>query len=85
MVELEEDGRGLWILKPAASSCGRGIRLINRNSTVTKRSGTVVSKYVNNPHLINGLKYDLRVYVCVTSFDPLRIYVYDDGLVRLAT
>ena len=38
-----------------------------------------------NPHTLNGLKYDLRIYVLVTCFDPLRIYVYDEGLVRLAT
>jgi tubulin polyglutamylase TTLL4 len=38
-----------------------------------------------NPHIFNGFKYDLRVYVLVTSFDPLRVYVYNEGLVRFAT
>jgi len=35
--------------------------------------------------LIRGYKYDLRVYVMVSSFEPLKIYLFKDGLVRLAT
>jgi hypothetical protein len=27
----------------------------------------------------------MRIYVVVTCFDPLRVYVYEDGLVRFAT
>ena len=80
-----EDSNVLYILKPVASSCGRGIRVIGKKTKVPKRDGFLVSKYVANPHLINGFKYDLRVYVLVTCFDPLRIYVFNDGLVRFAT
>ena len=72
-------------MKPSASSCGRGIKLVNKNSHVRKRGGHVVCKYVANPHLINGFKYDLRLYVLVTSYDPLKIYLYKEGLVRFAT
>ena len=52
---------------------------------MNKRSGYIVSKYVSKPHLIRGYKYDLRLYVLVTSFDPLKIYMFKDGLVRLAS
>ena len=45
----------------------------------------IVSRYITNPLLINGLKFDLRVYVLITSFDPWRVYVYDEGLARFAS
>jgi len=45
----------------------------------------VVSHYINNPLLINGYKFDIRVYVLITCFNPLRIYIYNEGLGRFAT
>lgn len=77
--------KSMYIMKPSASSCGRGIKVIGKHTKVSKRSGYIVSKYVSKPHLIRGYKYDLRVYVMVSSFEPLKIYLFKDGLVRLAT
>ena len=34
---------------------------------------------------ITLLQFDIRVYVLLTSVDPLVAYIYDDGLVRIAT
>lgn len=41
-------------------------------------------EYVENPLLIAGRKFDFGVYVLVSSFDPLRIYIYEKNvLIRL--
>ena len=45
----------------------------------------MVSQYIEHPLLIDGLKFDLRIYVAITCFNPLRIYMYKEGLVRFAT
>lgn len=50
-----------------------------------KYSSLVVSHYIDNPLLINKLKFDLRIYVAITGVNPLRIYVYEEGLARFAT
>lgn len=45
----------------------------------------ICSKYIINPHLLNGFKYDLRVFALVTSYNPLKIYLFNDCLVRFCT
>ncbi|OHT00534.1 Tubulin-tyrosine ligase family protein [Tritrichomonas foetus] len=74
----------LWISKPGGGSRGNGIEVISELPNLP-RSQKIIQKYVANPMLINGLKFDLRFYVSIFSLDPLRIYVHENGLVRLAT
>lgn len=54
-------------------------------SEIPDKTDLVVSHYIGNPLLINGFKFDLRVYVVITSFNPLWIFIYDEGLARFAT
>ncbi|EDQ90785.1 uncharacterized protein MONBRDRAFT_15528 [Monosiga brevicollis MX1] len=73
------------IAKPIASSQGRGIFIASQPEEVPKTQQLVLSQYINNPLLVEGFKFDLRIYVAVTSYNPLRIYLYEDGLARFAT
>ena len=72
-------------MKPCAAACGRGVKMITKKTKIHKSQKYLISEYINQPHLINWLKYDLRCYVLVASFDPLRIYLYEEGLTRFAT
>ena len=75
----------VWIAKPSASSQGRGIFLTSSIDDINPKIPQVVCRYIDNPLLFKGFKFDLRVYVALTSICPLRIYVYREGLARLAT
>ncbi|XP_057344281.1 tubulin polyglutamylase TTLL5 isoform X8 [Manis pentadactyla] len=77
--------RGPWIVKPVASSRGRGVYLISNPNQISLEENILVSRYINNPLLIDDFKFDVRLYVLVTSYDPLVIYLYEEGLARFAT
>ncbi|KAL1238330.1 Tubulin monoglutamylase TTLL4, partial [Trichinella pseudospiralis] len=71
------------ILKPPGSARGIGIKVINETKSIPINENLVAQKYIRNPYLINGYKFDLRFYVLVTSFHPLRIFLYNDCFCRL--
>lgn len=75
----------IFIIKPDASSEGRGIFLTRRIEDIPFTDNFIVQKYITNPYLIDGLKFDLRIYVLITSVDPLTIYIYKNGIARFAT
>lgn len=81
----DSDKDKLWIVKPNKLSRGRGIYLVKDFESLDTKEPGVVSEYVDNPLTVNGHKFDLRIYVVVTSFYPLKIYVYREGLTRFAT
>ncbi|MFQ5563492.1 MAG: amylase [Parvularculaceae bacterium] len=74
-----------WILKPKNSSRGRGIELIRDVAAAPMNNRWLVQEYVDRPHLMNARKYVLRLYVLVTSVEPLRVYFYREGFAKLAS
>ena len=83
---LKEKRNNYWILKPSNSSRGRGITLLNNIEHIDiKNSSYIVQKYIKNPLLINGYKFDLRLYVLLTSIKPLECFIYKQGFARFAT
>jgi hypothetical protein len=74
-----------FIIKPEGSCQGRGIFLVQHPDQVPEGERYIAQKYLTKPFLLDGMKFDLRIYALVASCDPLRIYVYKEGLARLAT
>ena len=78
---------GSYIVKPTAGAMGRGIYLVRGPDGIDHKheSAVVVQKYVSSPLLVDGYKFDLRIYALVTCVDPLCVYVYEEGIARFAT
>ncbi|XP_032054460.1 probable tubulin polyglutamylase TTLL9 [Aythya fuligula] len=89
-----------WIMKPVGRSQGKGIFLFRKLKDIVdwKKDGGrteeqkdetqietyVAQQYIENPYLIGGRKFDLRVYVLVTSYIPLKAWLYRDGFARFS-
>ncbi|KAF4663913.1 putative tubulin polyglutamylase ttll1, partial [Perkinsus chesapeaki] len=87
-------GRGIFLVtklsqikKWAAQHASRQAAGPNgKNSQANKeemwKDPYIISRYINNPLLVGGKKFDMRIYVLVTSYRPLRAYQYRRGFCR---
>lgn len=92
--EFRRNPNAMWIMKPTSRSQGKGIFIINKLAQIKKwscnsrwaqmplKEAYVISRYVENPMLIGGKKFDLRLYVLVTCYKPLKVYQYVHGFAR---
>eukprot|EP01060_Flectonema_neradi_P007456 TRINITY_DN15200_c0_g1_i1.p1 TRINITY_DN15200_c0_g1~~TRINITY_DN15200_c0_g1_i1.p1 ORF type:complete len:408 (+),score=48.71 TRINITY_DN15200_c0_g1_i1:31-1254(+) len=98
-IEEYKKTNSLWIVKPANRAQGKGIFIVTKLGQITKwakqkwlqgDSGSakeqyIISKYIEDPLLVGGKKFDLRLYVLVTSYRPLRAYIHKEGFARFCT
>lgn len=61
------------------------IALYHNAEKIPQTEHFVVQEYLERPFLIDGFKCDLRIYVLVSSCDPLKVFLFNDGLVRMGT
>lgn len=77
----------IWIVKPSSKSKGCGIALSDSKPEVLdicKDSDRIVQKYIERPLTIeNSLKFDIRLWVLVTSVKPLIIHYFKDFYIRV--
>ncbi|KAK2706968.1 hypothetical protein QYM36_014858 [Artemia franciscana] len=70
----------LFVIK---SNNHRGINIRKITDVDLEVEGTFVQEFIDEPLLIDGYKFDIGVYIVITSIDPLRAYLYDgDVLLR---
>lgn len=77
-----------YIAKPQVGAQGDSICLFKQLRELPfllNNKEIVVQRYIDKPLLLDGIKFDLRVYVVVTGFNPVQAFIYDEGLARFCT
>ena len=84
---LEYDGiQRPWILKPSSGKRAIGVKILTDKSQLpTDNQHYVAQRYITNPLLVNDRKFHVRLYLLITSLQPLRAYLHKEGLVLFAT
>ena len=78
-------------MKPGGKSRGRGIEIYTDvqeliNSITSSRDTIwVVQKYIERPLIIIGKKFDIRVWVLVTSVEPLTVWMFVKPYLRFTS
>ncbi|KAM9336959.1 tubulin polyglutamylase ttll6 [Symphorus nematophorus] len=74
-----------YICKPDTGCQGKGIFITKSSKDIQPGEHMICQVYVSRPFIIDGYKFDLRIYVLVTSCDPFSIFMFKEGLARFCT
>ncbi|KAK5851215.1 hypothetical protein PBY51_002026 [Eleginops maclovinus] len=74
-----------YICKPDTGCQGKGIIITKSSKDIQPGEHMICQVYVSKPFVIDGFKFDLRIYVLVTSCDPFSIFMFKEGLTRFCT
>jgi len=81
--------RDAWIIKPSGKSRGRGIQMLRELDEIFRATESegyqwICQKYIEQPQLIHGYKFDMRQWVLVTDWNPLTVYIWQQPYIRFA-
>ncbi|XP_014884606.1 tubulin polyglutamylase ttll6 isoform X3 [Poecilia latipinna] len=74
-----------YICKPDTGCQGKGIFITKSTKDIQPGEHMICQVYISKPFIIDRFKFDLRLYVLVTSCDPFRIFMFKEGLARFCT
>jgi tubulin polyglutamylase TTLL6/13 len=74
-----------FIIKPDKGRAGQRIKLVQGFEGLSHYKDSAVCQEYVSPFLLNRYKFDLRIYVLVTSINPLRVYIHNENMVRFCT
>lgn len=85
-------GKGIFLINKLSQIAGwkKDMRLkqIQPRNSITDEEAPeayIVQRYIENPYLIGGKKFDIRAYVLVTSYSPLVVYIHRNAFCRFST
>lgn len=81
----------LWLVKKSNLENGDGVRVDQRLSEILRIAsdnfewGCVVQKYVERPLVVQGRKMDLRIWMLISSWNPMQAWLWSEPYARLAS
>ncbi|ORX87362.1 TTL-domain-containing protein [Anaeromyces robustus] len=80
-------GKGIFLINKISqiNQWKKDPRLTRSNSEDQDQiEAYIIQRYINNPYLIGGKKFDIRIYALVLSYSPLTVYIHRNGFCRFS-